>query len=67
MQRLVKQPRLKHITSGAAQRSILSHNPWNDNYDGILKKNMPEETFLVRYADIITAVITARNTEEAQR
>ena len=28
---------------------------------------MPEGTFLVGYADNIAAVITARNTEEAQR
>ena len=32
----------------------------------ILREDMPEETFLVGYADDIAAVITARNTEEAQ-
>ena len=28
--------RVKHITSGAAQGSILDPNLWNINYDGIL-------------------------------
>ena len=47
-------PRVKHITSGGAQGS------------GILRKHMLEETFLVGYTDDIAAVITARNTDEAQ-
>ena len=60
-------PRLKHIASEAAQGSILGPDLWNINYDGILREDMPEGTFLVGYADDIAAVITARNTEEVQR
>lgn len=55
------------ITSGAAQGSILGPDLWNISYDGILGLDMPEDTFLVGYADDIAAVIQARNTEEAQR
>ena len=54
----------KHITLGAAQVSTLSPDIWNDE---ILREDMPERIFLVGYADDIGAVITARNTEEAQR
>ena len=60
-------PRGKHITSGAAQGFTLGPDLWNINYDGILKEDMPEGTFLVRYADDIAAIITARNTEGAQQ
>lgn len=60
-------PMVKQITSGAAQGSILGPDLWNVSYDGILREDMPEGTFLVGYADDIAAVITARNTEEAQR
>ena len=35
--------------------------------DGILREDKPQGTFLVGYADEIAAIITARNTEEAQR
>lgn len=55
------------ITSGAAQGSILGPDLWNISYDEILKIDMPENTFLVGYADDIAAVIQARNTEDAQR
>ena len=58
---------MKHIISIATQRSILGHDLWNVNYDGILRENKSEGTFLVGYADNIAAVITARNMEEAQR
>ena len=60
-------PRLIHITSRAAQRSILGPDLWNVNCDGILREDMPERTFLFGYADDIAVVITARNTEEAQQ
>ena len=52
---------MKHITSGVAQGSI----PGPDLR--ILRECMPEGTFLVGYEDDIAVVITARNTEEAQR
>lgn len=63
----IEGPRKMQITSGAAQGSILGPDLWNASYDGILKIQMPEGTFLVGYADDIAAVITARNTDEAQR
>lgn len=59
--------RTKRITSGAAQGSILGPDLWNASYDEILKIKMPEDTFLVGYADDIAAVIKARNTDDAQR
>ncbi|GBP00751.1 hypothetical protein EVAR_69681_1 [Eumeta japonica] len=55
------------VTSEAAQGSILGPDLWNASYDEILKLEMPEGTYLVGYADDIAAVITARNTEDAQR
>ncbi|KRK05561.1 uncharacterized protein Dyak_GE27431 [Drosophila yakuba] len=55
------------ITSGAAQGSILGPELWNISYDEIFHLEMPDDTFLVGYADDIVAVITARNTEYAQR
>lgn len=60
-------PRRKQITSGAAQGSILGPELWNISYDGILRMEMPDDTFLVGYADDIAAVIIARNAQEAQR
>lgn len=59
--------RRMEVTSGAAQGSILGPDLWNASYDEILKIEMPEDTFLVGYADDIAAVIKARNTEDAQR
>ena len=59
--------RRKKVTSGAAQGSILGPDLWNITYDEILRIEMPDDTYLVGYADDIAAVITARNTEEAQR
>lgn len=60
-------PHRKEITAGAAQGSILGPDLWNILYDGILRMEMPENTFLVAYADDIAAVITARDTDDAQR
>ena len=56
---------MKHIISGGAYGSILNPDLWNVNYDGILRGDMSEGTFLVGYADDIAAVCTARNMEEA--
>jgi len=60
-------PRVKQVTSGAAQGSILGPDLWNAFYDELLRIEMPDDTFLVGYADDIAAVITARNIEEAER
>ena len=38
-------PRVKHITSGAAQGSILGLDLCDVNYNGILRKDKPEGTF----------------------
>ena len=58
--------RIKEVTAGAAQGSILGPDLWNAAYDGILRMEMPENTFLVGYADDIAAVIIARDVELAQ-
>ena len=50
----------KELTSRAAQRSILGPDIWNISYDGILRMDMPEGTFLIGYADDIAAIIIAR-------
>ena len=55
------------MTSGAALGSILGPDLWDVNYDGVLREDILEGTFLVGYTGDIAAVITARNTEEAQR
>lgn len=47
------------VTSGAAQGSILGPDLWNVSYDNILGIDMPQNTFLVGYADDIAAVIQA--------
>jgi hypothetical protein len=57
----------KNVTGGAAQGSILGPDLWNISYDGILQMKMPDDTFLVGYADDIAAVITARDTGDIQR
>nr|XP_036227273.1 uncharacterized protein LOC106614245 [Bactrocera oleae] len=60
-------PRHLKVTSGAAQGSILGPDFWNVGYDGILSLDMPDDTYLVGYADDIAAIITARDTEDARR
>ena len=57
----------KRLTSGAAQGSILGPDLWNVSYDEILNLEMPDDTHLVALADDVAAVITARDTTEAQR
>ena len=56
-------PCSREITGGVAQGSILGPDLWNAFYDGILQMEMPDDTFLVAYADDVAAVITARDAE----
>ena len=56
---------MKYIKSVPAQGTILGPDLWHVNYDGILREDMPEGTFLIGYTDDIAVVITTRNTEEA--
>ena len=63
--------RIKEVTAGAAQGQTLSGeilrpNLWNASYDGILWMGMAGNTFLVKYANDIEAVIIARYIELAQ-
>uniref|UniRef100_A0A0K8SB34 Reverse transcriptase domain-containing protein n=1 Tax=Lygus hesperus TaxID=30085 RepID=A0A0K8SB34_LYGHE len=58
--------RVKEITAGAAQGSILGPQLWNVAYDGVLRLEMPTDCFLVGYADDVAAVIQARTIELAQ-
>lgn len=57
----------KEISGGAAQGSILGPDLWNASYDGILRMEMPDDTFMVGYADDIAAVMIARDVEDVQR
>ena len=59
-------PIKREITSGAAQGSMLGPDIWNVFYDGILRMEMPEGTFLVGYADDIAVVIEARDVDLAR-
>lgn len=56
----------KEITAGAAQGSVLGPQLWNAAYDGVLRLEMPEDCFLVGYADDVAAVILARTMDMAQ-
>ena len=55
------------ITSSAAQGSILGPDLWNLSYDDILGTEMPENTYLVGYADDMVSVISARDIEDTRR
>lgn len=54
------------VTSGAAQGSILGPDLWNVTYDSLLRTEMPDESFLVGYADDVAAVVSARNVNQAE-
>ena len=58
--------RSRLITTGAAQGSILGPDLRSISYDGILRTDMPEGTYLSGYADDIVAVIVARDTDKMQ-
>ena len=60
-------PRRKELTAGATQGSILGPDIWNSYYDRILRLELPDGCFLIRYADDVVALITARDVETAQR
>lgn len=59
-------PMKRTVTAGAAQGSILGPDLWNILYDGILRMDMPNGTYLSGYADDIIAVIVARDIEQIQ-
>lgn len=56
----------KVTTAGAFQGSILGPDLWNIAYDGLLRQEMPEGTFLVGYADDAAVVIVERTVELVQ-
>lgn len=56
----------REITAGIAQGSILGPDLWNLLYDSLLRTDMPDETFLLGFADDLGAGIIARTLEEAQ-
>lgn len=60
-------PYHRQITAGAAQGSVLGPELWNAMYDEILAIDMPDDTYLVGYADDIAGIVVARDTDEAQR
>ena len=57
---------IREITAGVAQGSLLGPDFWIASYDGLLRLNMPEGTFLVGYADDVAVVVEARNEDVAQ-
>ena len=59
-------PKRKELTAGAAQGSMLGPNLWNASHDSILHLQMPEGCFLIRYADDVAAVISARDVDAVQ-
>lgn len=59
--------RTMRITAGAAQGSILGPDLWNVSYDSVLRMEMPDDVYLVGYADDLAAIVVARDVEDAQR
>ena len=58
--------RLRRVTAGAVQGSVLGPDLWNIMYDQVLGLPMPEDTFTVGYADDLVLVITARDVKTAE-
>ncbi|BES90458.1 Reverse transcriptase (RNA-dependent DNA polymerase) [Nesidiocoris tenuis] len=58
--------RAKLVTAGAAQGSVLGADLWNVNYDAVLEISMPEDVFLVGYADDLAAVVVDLTLEGLQ-
>lgn len=56
----------REMTAAAVQGLLRCADVWNTIYDEILRLAMAEETFVIRYADNVATVITARNVEKAQ-
>lgn len=52
------------ITSGA---SIIGPDLWKVLYDNLLWLEIPDESYLVRYANYIAALVIARTVDRAQR
>lgn len=59
--------RLRKVTAGAVQGSVLGPDLWNIMYDQVLRLPMPEDTFTVGYADDLALVITAKDVRIAEK
>lgn len=51
---------------GSSQGSTFGSVLWNICYDGIPRMEIPKNTSLIEYADVVEVVIVARNKDEAQ-
>ena len=58
--------RVRKVTAGAVQGSVLGPDLWNIMYDQVLRLPMPADTFTVGYADDLVLVITAKNEKIAE-
>ena len=51
------------VPSEAAQGSVIGPDLWNVAYDNLLRIGMPEEMFLVGYADDAVAMVAAQSVD----
>ena len=57
--------RLRRVTAGAVQGSVLGPDLWNIMHDQVLRLSIPEETFTIGYGDDLVLVITAKDVKIA--